>query len=230
MRVYYTSPPREHEIGDLVSTLRSRSHRSELERCTRLPTEAKRFHYLVGRQLARHVIARESGYMVDAPVLEEDSRGRPRLARRGHGINADLNTSHHGGRVCIAWNSRGRVGVDVQTPVAGWPEIARRFFDPQERASTWGLPSSQRAMAFAALWAVKEAIWKTHGTGPRYPLPYVGIIEDHRRPFRGRSEELKWAVRPVRGAMVAVAWDSDSELPDTDDWVIEIGLSDLCLS
>jgi len=114
------------------------------------------------RETARRIIAAQLNLPIEAITIEHDERGRPLLARpAGAGLHLSLAT--RAGFVALAL-AQHPVGVDVERvePLAA-PPLAT--LHPQEREALLALSEPARPLAFAQLWAAKEAYVKALGTG-----------------------------------------------------------------
>lgn len=113
------------------------------------------------RETARQVIARQLGLPVKAVTIGHDGKGRPLLAGPdGAGLHLSLAT--RAGLVAVAL-ARRPVGIDVERVDAAAAPL--EVLHPEEAAMLRGLPESSRPLAFARLWAAKEAYVKALGTG-----------------------------------------------------------------
>lgn len=125
------------------------------------------------RGVARDLVARQLALPPQAVTIGHDARGRPVLARpAGAGLAISLAT--RSGLVAVAL-ARGPVGIDVeQVDPASEPPLA--ILHPDERAALLALPATARPLAFARLWAVKEAYVKALGTGfARAPESFAAL-------------------------------------------------------
>ncbi len=114
------------------------------------------------RGTARTLIAAQLGLPIEAIAIGHDERGRPLLTRpAGTGLHLSLAT--RAGLVALAL-AQHPVGVDVERiePLAV-PPLAS--LHPNERKALLALPEPARPLAFAQLWAAKEAYVKALGTG-----------------------------------------------------------------
>jgi 4'-phosphopantetheinyl transferase len=80
-----------------------------------------------------------------------------------------FNLSHSGETVLCAL-SAAPVGCDVQTLGPARPELAARFFHPEEREWFDSLPEAEAAEAFTRLWTLKESYLKLTALGLSRPL------------------------------------------------------------
>lgn len=113
------------------------------------------------RETARQVIARQLGLPADAVTIGHDGTGRPFLSGPdGTGLHLSLAT--RAGLVAVAL-ARRPVGIDVERVDAAAPPL--EVLQPEEAAMLRALPMASRPLAFARLWAAKEAYVKALGTG-----------------------------------------------------------------
>ena len=114
------------------------------------------------RETARRIIAAQLSLPIEAITIEHDERGRPLLARPA-GTELHLSLATRAGVVALALALH-PVGVDVERvePLAVPPLAA---LHPRERKALLALPEPARPLAFAQLWAAKEAYVKALGTG-----------------------------------------------------------------
>ncbi|CAN7645191.1 4'-phosphopantetheinyl transferase superfamily protein [Bosea sp. LjRoot9] len=114
------------------------------------------------RETARRIIAAQLSLPIEAIAVGHDERGRPLLVRpAAAGLHLSLAT--RAGFVALAL-AQHPVGVDVERvePLAALPLAT---LHPQERKALLALPEPARPLAFAQLWAAKEAYVKALGTG-----------------------------------------------------------------
>lgn len=118
------------------------------------------------RSLLRHdttraVLATQLGVPAEGIALANDARGRL-LAR---GPEDEVLHVSHGTRdgVVIVAMGRGRIGADIERLGAG--PIPFGVLAPTEQQWLQKMPEEERDLAFASLWAVKEAHGKWAGTG-----------------------------------------------------------------
>lgn len=124
---------------------------------------------LAAGALLHHALA-EAG--VRDPVFTRGPRGKPALAGRD---DVHFNLSHAGQRVLCAVSDRA-VGCDVEQVTDIEPEVARRFFTPEEYACLLAQrgPDRQQAMFFR-LWTLKESFMKATGLGMALPLDAFSV-------------------------------------------------------
>lgn len=129
-----------------------------------------------GRAPLRAMLAAYLGIPASAVVLDEDARGKPRLAdavlRATGSPPLEFNWSHSGDYALIALSRDGALGVDIERFGKNLRalEIARRFFDPAEADALAKLEDRARDDAFIGLWCAKEAVLKAVGEGISFGL------------------------------------------------------------
>lgn len=107
-----------------------------------------------------------------AVVLEEDPRGKPRLATSLAGSRLEFNWSHSGDFALVALARGCALGVDIERIGKNLRtlDIAQRFFDPAETQTLRLLHPEARDDAFITLWCAKEAVLKESGEGISFGL------------------------------------------------------------
>jgi len=145
--------------------------------------------------------------------LTRDARGRPYLGGMPH---MDVNWSHSGDRLLVAFARGVRLGVDLefQRPHRDPLALADRFFAPAETAQLRALDDSARETAFTRLWCAKEAVLKAHGQGISYGLDRLeftlaGDIWQLTRCEGELAPAQAWSVHafsPHPGYFAALAW------------------------
>lgn len=114
------------------------------------------------REMARRIIALQLALPADEVAIGHDANGRPLLAKPADRA-LHLSLATRAGVVAVALAER-PVGIDVErVDAAATPPFAA--LHPAEHAMLLGLPEAARTLAFARLWAAKEAYVKALGTG-----------------------------------------------------------------
>lgn len=103
-------------------------------------------------------------------AFARSERGRPSLVAPHAGV--DVNWSHSGDGLLMAYGTGVRLGVDLETlrPRPRALALARRFFTAREADLLATLPGAAREHAFTRLWCAKEAVLKAHGYGLAFGL------------------------------------------------------------
>lgn len=89
-----------------------------------------------------------------------------------------FSVSHTEGCVAFAGSDKS-VGIDVEKIAVYAPNIAKRFFDPQE--AQWIAESESKEHAFFDIWTKKEAYLKMLGTGLSKSLQSFNVLSDELR-------------------------------------------------
>lgn len=183
----------------------------ERRQCGALPSAAQRADYRAARLAAKRALAGADAERLPGcriAVLRRPGRA-PAVWRRGprdgwRRADVVVSLAHRDGRAAAASAACGvRVGVDVERIGAVAPEHARHFAAPDERETGPADP--------AALWALKEAVWKALRLGPSRPLRSLRLEFDDEATLRtvvvGDRRLRAWArlTQPWATHVVAVA-------------------------
>jgi 4'-phosphopantetheinyl transferase len=191
---------------------------SERERAARFVRAEDRARHLLGRALARRLLARRLDLPADALRFVEDAQGKPMLDA-AHGA-ASFNLSHSGDWVVCAIGDGRALGIDVQERTAAMarPEDFGRVFGPAERARIDAQPGeAARIAAFARAWARKEALVKAVGLGLSLRLEAIDVVDGEHGPCWSMPDDARsaaaldgdWTLRDVpldERHAGAVAW------------------------
>lgn len=135
---------------------------------------------------------------VSSVMLDQDARGKPRLAPEAVMPDApgllEFNWSHSGDFALLAVARDCALGVDVER-FGKKPrslEIARRFFDVSEADALEPLAPDARDRAFISLWCAKEAVLKAVGEGLSFGLARLAFT---------RRTNADWALARVDPAL-----------------------------
>lgn len=154
---------------------------------------------------------------VAAVVLDEDARGKPRLASPLGNRRLDFNWSHSGDYALVALARGCALGVDIERLGKNLRtlDIAQRFFDPTEAATLAGLEEQARDGAFISLWCAKEAVLKESGEGISFGLARLKfslndtgawLLADTDPALGTRDRWHLHTFHPVTGYRGALAW------------------------
>jgi len=162
-------------------------------------------------------LAQMLGQAPDTLGIQRDARGRPYLTGADN-MDVDVNWSHSGQRLLVAFARGVRLGVDIewQRPRHNTLALAERFFAPAETAQLQVLPEAMRETAFTRLWCAKEAVLKAHGHGISYGLHRVVFALDghdwrlvHCAGELGQTNDWQvYSFTPQTGYVAALAWRS----------------------
>lgn len=215
--------------ADLWSSLSA----DEQARSARYLQAADRDRFVACRGVLRAVLAAELGLPPEAVLLENDRRGKPRVAAEQDQGDLDFSVSHAGRWGCVAIARGGRVGVDIEwfgrpLRLAG---ILRKTLTDREMHGYLRTPPAARVPIFLRYWVRKEAIAKATGLGLGLPLDQIEVDpEDADRPLRLPSgmDVRAYHVQEVpmaAGYCGAVAAEADRRpVWECGDWEPMIGL------
>ena len=165
-------------------------------------------HYEIFTNTEQLVIGDVIGRLVQCNnvLLQKDTRGRPYLVNNEH----DVNWSHSGELLAIAWSATKRVGVDIERirERKRWLEVAGRFFEESEITE---LRKQNSLLAFLQLWCLKEAVIKAHGHGISYGLDKVTFAwrdgwQLHETPVDMGTGWMAQLIDVPEGYIGALAW------------------------
>lgn len=133
------------------------------------------------RETALTILARQLGRAVDDIALGHDSAGRP-LLQKPPATGLHLSLATRAGVVAVALAQR-PVGVDVEQ-VDREDIIPREVLHREELQALEALDPLDHPLAFAKLWAAKEAYVKALGTGFVRPPESFAVSLVSARRFR----------------------------------------------
>lgn len=189
---------------DAAAAVVSDAERARAARFVRIDDRAR---HLLGRALARHLLAERTGVEPASLRLVDDAHGKPALD--GPGTRPTFNLSHSGDWIVCALATGGPVGVDVQEAVHSMatPDAFGRVFGPRERARIDAQPDVRmRIAAFARAWARKEALLKAVGLGLQLELESIDIVDGPEGPAWATPADVRsaaalagaWSLRDLR--------------------------------
>lgn len=133
------------------------------------------------RGTAEAVLARQLGCSEDQVAIAHDPAGRPKLAASQAG-RLHISLATRAGIVAVALAEK-PVGVDVElVDPAGI--IPREALHPDEQQMLGAIETGMRPLAFARLWAAKEAYVKALGTGFTRPPESFAVSLSSPERFR----------------------------------------------
>jgi 4'-phosphopantetheinyl transferase len=138
---------------------------TERARFDRFRRDVDRHMFLLGRVMARTLVARTLGIAPDWP-WREGPRGRPEMAN-GTEPALSFNLAHSHGRVVCAISRCGEVGVDIECRHRATldRQLVRRFCAPTEAADVEAAGDEGWHDRFLRYWTLKEAYLKARGLG-----------------------------------------------------------------
>lgn len=143
------------------AALLAQDERAQLRRLRR---QADRDRFVLGRGLARSLLAAATGKPPGSLRFARNSHGKPRLEGAG-GIA--FNISHSDDLVLVAMAQDCEIGVDVERhrPGLDFDALGRFIFTEAERAAVRACDPAERVTGFFRQWVFKEALVKALGTG-----------------------------------------------------------------
>ena len=135
----------------------------ERARAARFHFDLYRLRFVAARAALRYALGAVTGTAADAIEFDYGAHGKPFLKAGG----PHFNLSHSDNRAMVAVSRIAPVGIDVEriSSKRSSPEVANRFFAPQEIRDLAEFSGDAHASAFFQIWARKEAILKAVGTG-----------------------------------------------------------------
>jgi 4'-phosphopantetheinyl transferase len=184
----------------------------ELERAQRFLDPRARLHFMAGRSLLRHLLARRTGIRASRIELTYGRRGKPTAPA------ADLafNLSHAGSWLLLALAGQPNLGVDVETRFGPLESaaIARRILGRDERAHLEATLPPRRIALIQRYWVLKEALMKARGDGfACRPITLELTIDGRTARCAGHDGVLMdWRIDCNTRAAVALAASSQARL------------------
>lgn len=205
----------ERLLTQLVPQLRS----DEQVRASRFVLTKDRLAFALGRILVRKMLSHCTSTPPGDWEFVCNRYGKPGLRLPSGMPPFRFNISHCAGMVAAAFAVGHEVGVDVESldRKLADPEIAHRYFAPQETNFLESLPDEQRPSAFFSFWTLKEAYIKTRGMGLSIPLPdFAFSLDPIRISFSPRlqdqpSDWLFWQQNLTPSHVLALAVRRRSE-------------------
>jgi 4'-phosphopantetheinyl transferase len=157
---------------------------------------------LLGRALARTLVAGWAGCPADAVTITITGTGRP-LAVIGGRPGPAFSLTHDGGHVAVAVAPPGsRIGIDLDLASTVDERVLERVFAAEDVTRVRTSPAAERPIRFARLWTAAEACLKATGagvTGLLSRLPALGPGPQGGWP----GGDLRWrtADSPARGVL-----------------------------
>jgi len=177
---------------------------SERARAARFHHLSDRWEFVLGRVMARSLLASRTGVPAGSFELTENAHGRPEIAQPALADPLRFNLSHSGGLVACVLGGARQIGVDVERidrpPVS--QRVIARYCSDEEQAALAAVPEALRHERFLELWTLKEAYVKARGTGLTLPVRRVAFALTADGPgnvrFHGVDEETRWAFAHTR--------------------------------
>lgn len=177
---------------------------AERDRAARFHHLSDRWEFVLGRVMARHLLAGRSGIAPADFHFIENAHGRPEIAHPSLERPLRFNLSHSGGLVACVIGGDGQIGVDIERldrpPVDR--RVIERYCSEREQAALAAMPDPLRHERFLELWTLKEAYVKARGTGLTLPLRSISFDIGADGPggvsFNGVDDEARWMFAHTR--------------------------------
>lgn len=182
-------PPEEHR-SDLPPSILARAARF------RFPLDRRR--YLTSHSALRQILSAYVG-KVARREFELSELGKPSLP----GNPVQFNLSHAGDLAMVAVHHELPVGIDVERVqrTSDLPELAQRYFAPEECREVLSLSPDAMPLGFYRCWTRKEAIIKATGEGLSRPLNSFAVSIEAEPDVRlrriDRGEPGCWTLHEV---------------------------------
>lgn len=213
-------------LADSLPMIESALAPAEVSRARQFVFERNQHEFLLGRFMARIILAAELHVLPREVEFRAGPHGKPELVVPGAndaGANDAIhfNVSHSSGVVVAAFSRSQVVGVDVEESSRRIsPEVMGRVFTRGEIDAWQGMSESERTSAAMARWTLKEAYLKARGVGlnlslldfwfdsegpERLQIHFSSRIDDDPAPWRfaqfslAASHHVSLATRIVRG-------------------------------
>jgi len=180
---------------------------AEQERAGRFIREEHRRRFAAGRGWLRSVL----GACLNRPPLDvplmAGSHGKPRIAAEANPVRLQFNLSHCGRFALLAVTVGREIGVDLEDPRRNtdWAAVAARFCTAREREHVATLAPGMRPVAFAEIWARKEAAAKALGEGLASPVFSVNVGPADWGTVDCGDGLVVWSLPPQNGLVAAMA-------------------------
>lgn len=163
------------EITDLrlLAEYRALLSEDELAKQVRFHFARDRHRYLVTRALVRTVLSKYAEVEPRDWRFEVNEYGKPSISvEHAQGRGIEFNVSHTDGLIIMGVTHERALGVDVENVLTqrAAPEVADRFFAPDEVAALRALPVPEQPQRFFEYWTLKESYIKARGMGMSIPL------------------------------------------------------------
>jgi 4'-phosphopantetheinyl transferase len=208
---------------ELWTRLRSWLQPEEIIRADSYKDMDARAAFLIGRGMARTMLAEVSGIAPADWRFSEGAHGRPEIASPDTPFRFNLAHSH--GMVACAVAKNRDVGVDVEfldRPDSSH-DVAKRVCSEDELADIDAAPESGRKERFLVYWTLKEAYLKARGLGISVHLADVAFTVNGGEPKFVPAGSLadadtRWIFRlaqPGPRHLISVAVDTSQDAAGT---------------
>lgn len=167
---------------------------TEQASAARFRAEADRRAYIAAHALLRQMLAEAGGLPAAAWRFTRGAQGKPEIAAEHEMPWLRFSLSHTRGLAACALAGTDDIGLDVEDldRRAASPDLARRYFAPEEAAWLDAVPAEDRHAAFLRLWTLKEAYVKATGEGIAVGLDSFAMEIDPPRLLRAPGGTQHW--------------------------------------
>ena len=157
----------EFDPDSCVDSLCSQLSQEEINLSLEYVDARDRVRFVLGRVLARQLIAVYLGTSAAKVCITSSGAGKPVLAAVEPGDHLEFNLSHCGGALALAFSKSGPVGVDIEglRPSPDFSRTVVRLFCPEEREFVRSLAAADAAEQISRIWCRKESFLKGLGVG-----------------------------------------------------------------
>jgi 4'-phosphopantetheinyl transferase len=193
----------------------------EQERAARMRAPGAGRRFVISHGATRAILARYLGYPPAQFRFQIQAGGKPQLLWPAGAPALSFSLSHSKDLALCAVALERDLGVDVEQirPLADWPQIAARYFSPDENEVLHALSGEAARAAFFQGWTGKEAYTKALGRGissqwAQFSVPLATDTEARlpaARPEGGAQDVFTvCALAPGTGYAAAIAaWGTD---------------------
>lgn len=164
-----------NQAGELETTCRQWLTPEELQQAARYRKPTTENQFVVGRGMARRLLAGRAGVEPQGIAFGFSAHGKPHLKATQP---IEFNVAHTGGMVVCAIGDSARLGVDVEALDRRVDiRLAERYFSPPEVRWLAEQPADQQCACFLRIWTLKESFIKAIGTGLTMPLDQFAFLD-----------------------------------------------------
>jgi 4'-phosphopantetheinyl transferase len=134
----------------------------ELERRSRLRSEAARQRYTLGHGLLRRALSALAPQLGPADWrFSRSDKGRPEITNRGDVHDIAFSVSYTNGLLGCAVAEYGPLGIDIEKVSDTYPyeDVLRKTLSPDECNALEAMETGGRRERFFELWTLKESLW-----------------------------------------------------------------------
>ncbi|MCQ3830855.1 4'-phosphopantetheinyl transferase superfamily protein [Microbulbifer elongatus] len=167
----------------------------ERARQQRYRSSDARHQFLLSRVLLRRVLGSISGERPRSLQFHVAKSGKPQLVQEPE---LRFSLSHSGQWIALTVSCETDIGVDIEQPVRprNFLGIANQYFHPDEQSLLTSSPPELLPVHFYRLWTMKEAFFKSRGTGLSEGLSRINLAGFHLGQAIQFAEDLPGASEP----------------------------------